>query len=214
MLFYPERMAIRFRVGAERLSVVVRHVGQVHERRVANQPTGYAAVELLLPRCRDDVRRYERPHFFAPRKHLAELVRPYSRGIVPSTEIVDNEHSGLKHVVDDIPSAVFEGIEQVGPVPEKAVQVADDVRAFDKLFPVSDVAEPTANRFRTMSFARAITASEDQESALSRRAPRIEAEPARLGFKLLELRMPHGFELQVLGVPACVWRLPRSPWDR
>ena len=194
--------------------MVVRHVGQVNEDGVANQPAGYAPVELVLPRCRDEVRGDECPHFLSTRQDLAELVRAYTGRNVAGAEVVDDEHGSGKHVVDDIPAAVLKRVEQVGPVPKEAVQVVDDVRLLHELLAVADEGKPAADGLGAVRLARAIRAGEDQQATAFRRAPSIEAEATCLGFKFLELRMPRGFELQVLGVPTCVWRLPRNRWGR
>lgn len=169
---------------------------------------------MFLPRGWNKVRRDERPHLLSAREDLAKLVRAHAGRIVASAEVVDDEDGCLEHVVDDIPSAVFENVQQIRPVPEQAVEVTDDVGFFHVLLAVADKSDPTADGLGAMRLAGAVAASEDQQASTFWCAPSVKAEAARLSLKFLELRMPRGFELQVLGVPACVWRLPRSPLDR
>jgi len=93
---------------------------------------------------------------------LAELINAHTRRIVPGAEVVDDEHRRAEHVVDDIPSSIFENVEQMRPMPKDAVQVADDVGFLDELLPVAHECKPTADGLSAVGLASAVGAGEDK----------------------------------------------------
>lgn len=58
--------------------------------------------------------------------------------------------------------------------------------------------------------ACSVLAKEQQHPSIHGRLPHAEAKQPRLQFKLLQLGVVAGAQLQPFGVPAFVWRLQRS----
>lgn len=125
-------------------------------------------------------------------------------------QIVDYKNSCVEQIFNDVPSTVLERIQECRPTPERAVDMTDMIWTLHELLSVADAGNPSTNCLGAMSFASAIASGQNEHSPELRVRPNLETEASRFFLKFLELRMPRGFELQVLGVPACAWPLHRN----
>jgi len=72
---------------------------------------------------------------------------------VAAAEFVNDEARRLHHVLDNIPSAVFQGVQQRGPVPENARQAFDVVHAPDEFHRPAGGSDPFPYGFGAVRFS-------------------------------------------------------------
>lgn len=94
---------------------------------------------------------------------------------MPAAKLVDNQDASIEHVLHDIPTTAFQGVQEIWPMPVNAVQVRDVVGPANELFVMPDLSNPVPNGLGAMSLAGAVLAKDQQQATSFRRAPHVPA---------------------------------------